>query len=72
MDSNFRNKDTLKIFEERYKVNKEGYNKVLENKEKQKQFNNKLFNSDINQQQRINQNVNNLRQVQRDIFRNKF
>ena len=72
MDSNFRNKDTLKIFEERYKVNKEGYNKVLENKEKQKQFNNKLFNSDMNSGQRINQNVNNLRQAQRDIFRNKF
>ena len=72
MDSNFRQKDTLKIFEERYKVNKESYNKVQENKEKQKQFTTKLFNSDINSQQRINQNVNNLRQAQRDIFRNKF
>ena len=72
MDSNFRNKDTLKIFEERYKVNKESYSKIQENKEKQKQFTTKLFNSDMNQQQRINSNVNNLRQAQRDIFRNKF
>ena len=72
MDSNFRKKDTLKIFEERYKVNKESYQKVRENKEKQKQFTTKLFNSDMNSQQRINQNVNNLRQAQRDIFRNKF
>ena len=72
MDSNFRQKDTLKIFEERYKVNKESYSKVQENKEKQKQFTSKLFNSDMNSQQRINQNVNNLRQAQRDIFRNKF
>lgn len=72
MDSNFRQKDTLKIFEERYKVNKESYSKVQGNKEKQKQFTSKLFNSDMNSQQRINQNVNNLRQAQRDIFRNKF
>ena len=72
MDSNFRQKDTLKIFEERYKVNKEGYNNIQKNIEKQKQFTTKLFNSDINSQQRINQNVNNLRQAQRDIFRNKF
>ena len=72
MDSNFRQKDTLKIFEERYKVNKESYQKVRENKEQQKQFTTKLFNSDMNSQQRINQNVNNLRQAQRDIFRNKF
>ena len=72
MDSNFRNKDTLKIFEERYKVNKEGFQKVQENKEKQKQFTDKLFNSDMNQQQRINNNINNLKQAQRDIFRNKF
>ena len=72
MDSNFRQKDTLKIFEERYKVNKESYSKVQANKEKQKQFTSKLFNSDMNSQQRINQNVNNLRQAQRDIFRNKF
>ena len=70
MDSNFRQKDTLKIFEERYKVNKESYSKVQGNKEKQKQFTSKLFNSDMNSQQRINQNVNNLRQAQRDIFRN--
>lgn len=72
MDSNFRNKDTLKIFQERYKVNKEGYQRVKENKKRQKQFTTKLFNSDINQQQRINNNINNLRQAQRDIFRNKF
>lgn len=72
MDSNFRQKDTLKIFEERYKVNKESYQKVRENKEQQKQFTTKLFNSDMNPQQRINNNVNNLRQAQRDIFRNKF
>ena len=72
MDSNFRNKDTLKIFEERYKVNKEGYSKVQKNIEKQKDFTTKLFNSDINPLQRINNNVNNLRQSQRDIFRNKF
>ena len=44
----------------------------LISKEKQKQFTTKLFNSDMNSQQRINQNVNNLRQSQRDIFRNKF
>ena len=72
MDSNFRQKDTLKIFEERYKVNKESYQKVRENKEKQKQFTTKLFNSDMNPQQRMNENINNLRQAQRDIFRNKF
>ena len=72
MDSNFRQKDTLKIFEERYKVNKESYQKVRENKEQQKQFTTKLFNSDMNPQQRINNNINNLRQAQRDIFRNKF
>ena len=72
MDSNFRQKDTLKIFEERYKVNKESYQKVQENKEQQKQFTTKLFNSDMNSQQRINENINNLREVQRDIFRNKF
>lgn len=72
MDSNFRQKDTLKIFEERYKVNKESYSKLQENKEKQKEFTTKLFNSDMNQQQRINDNVNNLRQAQRDLFRNKF
>ena len=72
MDSNFRKKDTLKIFEERYKVNKESYQRVQENKEQQKQFTTKLFNSDMNNGQRINNNVNNLRQVQRDIFRNKF
>ena len=72
MDSNFRQKDTLKIFKERYKVNKEGYNNIQKNIEKQKQFTTKLFNSDMNQQQRITQNVNNLRQAQRDIFRNKF
>ena len=72
MDSNFRQKDTLKIFEERYKVNKESYQKVRENKEQQKQFTSKLFNSDMNPQQRINNNINNLRQAQRDIFRNKF
>ena len=72
MDSNFRNKDTLKIFEERYKVNKESYQKVRENKEQQKQFTSKLFNSDMNPQQRMNENINNLRQAQRDIFRNKF
>ena len=72
MDSNFRQKDTLKIFEERYKVNKESYQKVRENKEQQKQFTSKLFNSDMNPQQRMNENINNLRQAQRDIFRNKF
>ena len=72
MDSNFRKKDTLKIFEERYKVNKESYQRVQENKEQQKQFTTKLFNSDMNNGQRINNNVNNLRQAQRDIFRNKF
>ena len=72
MDSNFRNKDTLKIFEERYKVNKEGYSKVQQNIQKQKDFTTKLFNSDINPQQRINNNINNLRQSQRDIFRSKF
>lgn len=72
MDSNFRKKDTLKIFEERYKTNKESYQKVEENKKKQMDFTSKLFNSDVSQQQRINDNVNNLRQVQRDIFRNKF
>ena len=72
MDSNFRKKDTLKIFEERYKVNKECYQKVRENKEQQKEFTNKLFNSDMNPNQRMNENINNLRQAQRDIFRNKF
>ena len=72
MDSNFRQKDTLKIYEERYKVNKESYQKVRENKEQQKQFTSKLFNSDMNPQQRMNENINNLRQAQRDIFRNKF
>lgn len=72
MDSNFRKKDTLKIFEERYKVNKESYSKLQENKEKQKEFTTKLFNSDMSGQQRINDNVNNLRQAQRDLFRNKF
>lgn len=72
MDSNFRNKDTLKVFNERYQVNKESYKKVQENKKKEKEFNKRLFNSDATQQQRINQNVNNLRQVQRDLFRNKF
>ena len=72
MDSNFRQKDTLKIFEERYKVNKESYSKLQENKEKQKEFTTKLFNSDMSGQQRINDNVNNLRQAQRDLFRNKF
>lgn len=72
MDSNFRNKDTLKVFNERYQVNKESYKKVQENKKKEKEFNKRLFNSDATQQQRINQNINNLRQVQRDLFRNKF
>ena len=72
MDSNFRKKDTLKIFEERYKVNKESYSKVQDNKQKQKDFTDKLFNSDMSEQQRINQNINNLRQAQRDMFRNKF
>ena len=72
MDSNFRNKDTLKVFNERYQVNKESYQKVQDNLKKEKEFNKRLFNSDTTQQQRINQNVNNLRQVQRDLFRNKF
>lgn len=72
MDSNFRNKDTLKVFNERYQVNKESYQKVQDNLKKEKEFNKRLFNSDATQQQRINQNVNNLRQVQRDLFRNKF
>ena len=50
MDSNFRNKDTLKIFEERYKVNKESYQKVQDNLKKEKEFNKRLFNSDATQQ----------------------
>ena len=54
MDSNFRNKDTLKVFNERYQVNKDSYKKVQDNKQKQKDFTGKLFNSDMNSQQRIN------------------
>lgn len=72
INSRFRNKDTLDVFEEKYRANKQWHNKIKESKEKQKAFNDKLFDSGPKQNERINTNLNNLRQVQRDIFRNKI
>lgn len=67
----FKNRDTLNIFEERYKTNKEGIDKINQAKQVQREFDKNLYNN-VSQNNRINNNVNNLNQVKRDMFRDKF